>query len=151
MKLYTLTSTQHLPVSREEAWNFLSNPAQLENITADNMSLTPLEPLPQAMYEGMIIHYQIRPFLGIKLNWVTEITHIDEGQMFVDEQRFGPFRFWHHEHRLVEKGNGTEMQDIVHYAMPFSLLGCIAHVVFVRSMLENMFKYRKSVMKDIFS
>lgn len=143
MNLYTLTTTQHLPVSRHEAWDFLSNPSQLENITSSDMSFRPLAPLPPKMYEGMIIRYQIKPFLGIRMNWVTEITHIDEGHMFIDVQRFGPFRFWHHEHRLMETEHGTEMQDKVYYVMPFSVLGRVVHRVVIRKMLENIFEYRR--------
>ena len=150
MKMYTLTSSQHLPVSREEAWNFLSNPAQLENITADNMSFQVMDVLPQKMYEGMIIRYQIQLFWKIRMHWVTEITHMEEGTMFVDEQRFGPFRFWHHEHRLIETEDGTKMQDTVHYVMPFSIIGRIAHHIHIHQMLEDIFTFRKQQIEAYF-
>lgn len=150
MKMYTLTSSQQLPVSREEAWNFISNPTQLENITSDNMSFHVLDALPQAMYEGMIIRYQIQPLLKIRMHWITEITHMEKGIMFVDEQRFGPFRFWHHEHRLIENENGTEIRDIVHYVMPFSFIGRAAHKIRIRSMLENIFSFRKQQIEAYF-
>lgn len=151
MKIYTLTNRQHLPISREEAWNFLSSPAQLENITSDNLSFQPLAPLPLSMYEGMIIGYQLKPFLNIRMQWVTEITHIEEGKRFIDEQRFGPFRFWHHEHCLNESKHGIEIQDTIHYVMPFSIFGRIVHRVYIRKMLEATFSYRKQQIEAYFS
>ena len=33
-----------------------------------------------------IIQYIVTPVLGIKTNWVTEITHVVDKQYFVDEQ-----------------------------------------------------------------
>lgn len=150
MQMYTLTNTLHLPISREEAWAFLANPAQLENITSDDLSFRVLDPLPGAMYEGMLARYQIQPFSFIRLNWVAEIVHLKEGFRFIDEQRFGPFRFWRHEHRLVEKENGIEMQDTVHYVMPFSFIGRIAHRLFIRNMLEAIFTKRNEEIQAMF-
>lgn len=143
LKIYTLTSTQHLPISRQQAWKFLSNPSQLENITSSDLSFQPLARLPEVMEVGMIFRFQIKPFLGIRMNWHTEITHIKEGSMFIDIQRSGPFRYWQHEHRLIEKADGVEMRDTVNYAMPFSVFGEIAHRVFIRKKLEDIFEYRK--------
>ena len=150
MKMYTLIANQHLPISREEVWEFLSNPAQLESITSGNLSFQALDPLPKAMYEGMIIRYQIQPFLNIRTQWITEITHIEEGKRFIDEQRFGPFRFWHHEHHLFEKDGGSEIQDIVQYVMPFSIFGRVAHHLYIRKMLEDIFSYRKQQVESFF-
>ncbi len=54
----------------------------------------------QKMYPGMIITYKVSPVLGIKMNWVTEITQVKELEYFVDEQRIGPYAMWHHEHKI---------------------------------------------------
>ena len=150
MKMYVLKSSIQLPVPVEEAWNFLSNPQQLENITGNNLSLQPVRPLPDEMYEGIILEYQIKPILNLRINWVTEITHIEEKKRFIDVQRFGPFHYWHHEHALIENEHGTEMKDILHYVMPFSILGRFAHKLFVRRMLEDIFAYRQQKIGDYF-
>jgi ligand-binding SRPBCC domain-containing protein len=148
--MYALSNTQALPVSKNEAWEFLSNPTQLENITSDDVGFKPVGEIHEKMYEGMLMHYQIRPILGIRFNWVTEITHIEEGRRFIDEQRFGPFRFWHHEHQLVEDADGVIMKDLVHYVMPFSVLGRATHALFVRKMLEDIFRERTKIIETYF-
>jgi ligand-binding SRPBCC domain-containing protein len=150
MKMYILNSIQQLPISKEEAWTFFSDPSQLENITPDHMSMKPMQELPKYMYEGMVILYRIEPFFKINMKWVTEITHIQEGEYFIDEQRFGPFRFWHHRHRLIENKDGVELQDTVQYVMPFSILGRVAHRFFVRKRIENIFSYRKKQLEAHF-
>jgi ligand-binding SRPBCC domain-containing protein len=150
MKMYKLENRLLLPTSIEEAWAFLANPAQLENITSDDLSFRVLDSLPDEMVEGMLVRYQIRPFPLIRLNWVAEITYIDEGFRFIDEQRFGPFRFWHHEHQIIEVENGIEMKDTVHYVMPFSIIGRIVHRLLIRNMLENIFDYRNEEIRSMF-
>lgn len=151
MKMYVLNNVQQLSISREEAWAFLSNPGQLENITPEDMKMKALQKLPEYMYEGMIIHQRIQPFPKIYFQWVTEITHIQEGSYFIDEQRLGPFRFWHHEHRLIENKDGVELHDTIHYVMPFSILGRFVHRFLVRKKLDNMFSYRKKELEMYFA
>lgn len=151
MKIYTLSNSQKLPITIEEAWDFLSDPTQLETITSSDMEFKTVTPLPEKMYEGMLMHYQIAPLAGIRLNWVTQITHIEKGVRFIDEQRLGPFRFWHHEHRLIEMDDGIVMQDIVHYVMPFSFIGRIAHWTSIRKLLESLFKFRTEQIETYFN
>jgi ligand-binding SRPBCC domain-containing protein len=150
MKMYVLNSIQQLPISLEEAWNFFSDPSQLEKITSDDMALKVLHDLPEHMYEGMITRYRIEPFPKLYMQWVTEITHIQEGERFIDVQRFGPFRFWHHQHRLTEIKGGVELEDTVHYVMPFSILGRLVHLLVIRKRLENIFSYRKEQLEAYF-
>jgi ligand-binding SRPBCC domain-containing protein len=150
MKMYVLNSIQKLPITREKAWEFFSDPSQLENITSNDMSLEVTHALPKRMYEGMIIRYRMQPFPKWYIQWVTEITHIQEGEQFIDEQRFGPFRFWHHQHRLIEIKGGVELQDTVHYVMPYSVFGRFAHRLVVRKRLESIFSYRKDQLEAYF-
>ncbi|WP_059105005.1 SRPBCC family protein [Shouchella shacheensis] len=150
MKLYTLTSTQQLPISRKEAWAFFSDPNQLSNITPDNMTFKIMEAISENMHAGMIIRYRIRPFSWLQVQWVTEITHILKGERFVDEQRFGPFRLWHHQHIFTEVEGGVEVQDVVHYVMPLSILGRLVHRLIVRKRLEEIFSFRKKQLSTYF-
>lgn len=104
----------------------------------------------QKMYAGMIIAYKVRPLLGIPMNWVTEITHVREPYFFVDEQRFGPYSLWHHQHHFREVAEGVEMEDLVSYKVPLGILGRLANVLFVRKRLEYIFDYRYKVLEEIF-
>lgn len=102
------------------------------------------------MYPGMIATYYLRPLLGIRLNWVTEITHTKDQAFFVDEQRFGPYRYWHHEHHFKEIKEGVEMRDILHYAMPFGVIGQVVHKLSVEKKLQEVFQYRYKTLEELF-
>ena len=105
--------------------------------------------LPEKMYEGMIISYKVSPLLGIKMTWVTEITKVRDGHYFVDEQRVGPYRIWHHQHFIEETETGTLMKDIVSYQPPFGFLGAIANEILIKSKLEEIFNYRKQAVEKL--
>ena len=102
------------------------------------------------VYPGMIITYKISPLLGIKLNWMTEITHVKDKVYFVDEQRFGPYSLWHHQHHFKQIDGGIEMTDIVHYRLPFGILGNMAHALSVKNRLKEIFTYRYFKINEIF-
>lgn len=150
MRVYTLQSKQELPISIEEAWKFLSDPNNLPVITPSSMQFQIRGGVERPMYAGQIIEYIVTPLLGIKTNWVTEITHVSEPEYFVDEQRAGPYSLWHHKHFITEIKGGVMMQDIVHYALPYGLLGRWAHAVLVKPKLNAIFQYRKNKLEAIF-
>ncbi|MFC2135507.1 hypothetical protein ACFLTH_12915 [Bacteroidota bacterium] len=150
MKIYKLEYEQHLPVSKEECWNFFSNPVNLEKITPPDMNFEIKSELPDAVYAGQIIEYKIKLFPGVKASWVTEITQVDEGNYFIDEQRFGPYKFWHHQHHFIPTKDGILARDIVHYGLPFGFLGRIAQRLFIRRKLKFIFDYRKKVIDELF-
>ncbi|KQS53433.1 MULTISPECIES: SRPBCC family protein [Flavobacterium] len=150
MKLYTLHTKQQLPVSIETAWEFISNPKNLEIITPKSMQFKTLSGDEKEMFAGQIIHYKITPLFGISMQWVTEITHVQEQKFFVDEQRFGPYAFWHHKHFLKAIPGGVEMEDIVHYKLPMGLLGQLAHPFMVKPKLDEIFAYRRKKLIEIF-
>lgn len=150
MKLYTLHTKQLLPVSIETAWEFISNPKNLEIITPKSMQFKTLSGNEKEMFAGQIIHYKITPLFGISMQWVTEITHVQEQKFFVDEQRFGPYAFWHHKHFLKAIPGGVEMEDIVHYKLPMGLLGQLAHPFMVKPKLDEIFAYRRKKLIEIF-
>jgi len=148
--LYTLHKIQLLPISLEEAWDFISNPKNLAVITPDSMGFKTLSGDERAMYPGQIIHYTVTPVLGLRLQWVTEITHVANKSFFVDEQRYGPYKFWHHKHFLKEISGGVEMEDIVHYKLPMGIFGRMAHPLLVKPKLEEIFEYRQKKLIELF-
>ncbi|HSE84488.1 MAG TPA: SRPBCC family protein [Thermodesulfobacteriota bacterium] len=150
MKLHQLRRIQRLPVSIETAWDFFSNPKNLPLITPSSLALKITSELPEKMYPGMLITYNVSPIWGIPVTWVTEITHIAEPHLFVDEQRFGPYTFWHHKHFFKKIEGGVEVLDIVHYALPLGILGRFVNRLLVRSELEKIFTYRSQILEDLF-
>jgi ligand-binding SRPBCC domain-containing protein len=144
--LHCLTRSQNLPMGLTEAWTFFSNPANLCRITPDWLDFNLTCPPPAAMYAGQILTYTIRPLPGLWLRWVTEITHVREPRFFVDEQRIGPYRFWHHQHMFQETKQGVEIRDVVHYALPLGPVGNIAHALWVRRRLNDIFDYRQETL-----
>jgi len=150
-KIYRLQYEQVLNTSMDLAWTFFSRADNLEKITPSYMRyVVTSPPTDKPVYAGQIITYVIRPVLGIPLRWTTEITHVAEGKYFVDEQRQGPYGFWHHQHHFEEVPEGVRMTDIVHYAMPFGILGSIAHALFVQRQLRDIFAFRKAAIERLF-
>jgi len=150
VKIYRIDRKQILPITRSECWKFFSDPKNLQKITPPDMDFEIKSNLPNEMYEGQIIVYRIKLLPGVKINWVTEITHVDDGNYFVDEQRFGPYKFWHHQHMFKEVENVMEVQDIVHYAIPLGFLGRLANSIFIGARLDKIFRYRKDYLGTFF-
>ncbi|MGB5509777.1 SRPBCC family protein [Robiginitalea sp.] len=150
MKLYRLHATQQLPITPEEAWNFLSNPENLQKITPARMGFQILSGTERPMYPGQIIQYNVSPIPGIRTRWVSEITHVEPGSYFVDEQRFGPYSLWHHKHFIKKTDGGVLMEDIVDYKLPLGILGSLAHPIFVRKQLSEIFRHREKALTDMF-
>ena len=150
MKIYQIKSKQALPMTLDESWNFFSDPGNLSKITPPWLNLKITSDLPDKMYEGMIITYKVYPFLEIPSNWVTEITHMKEREFFIDEQRFGPYKFWHHQHHFKEVDEGVEMTDIVNYAIPFDPFSRPINSLFVENKVKEIFKFREEVLNKLF-
>ena len=150
-KVYSLKTIQHIPISLDTAWDFFSNPGNLKDITPTDMGFNVIsQHHGEKMYAGQIIEYKVSPVLGIPIYWMTEITHVEDKKYFVDEQRFGPYRLWHHQHHFKEVNGGVEMTDIIHYKMPFWFLGDIANSLFVSRQLKAIFDYRYTKVEEMF-
>jgi ligand-binding SRPBCC domain-containing protein len=150
MKIYTYHVKQNLPITIEEAWEFLSNPKNLKVITPDYMGFITLSGDDRPMFAGQIIQYIVTPILGIPTKWVTEITHVIDKKYFVDEQRFGPYSLWHHKHFIKEIPGGVEMEDIIDYKIPLGFLGQMVHPILVKPKLNEIFEYRRKKLIELF-
>lgn len=151
--LHKIESTQHIKSDISTVWNFISSPKNLAVITPAYMNFTVInetKPIDK-MYAGQIIEYQVSPVLGIKLKWVTEISHVEDSYYFVDEQRFGPYKFWHHKHFIKKVSDGVEMIDIVHYKLPFGFIGRLVNALFVKKQLKEIFNYRHKKIDELFN
>jgi ligand-binding SRPBCC domain-containing protein len=150
LKIYQFKAKQFLPISIGEAWKFFSNSSNLPKITPPWLNFEVTSQLENKMYAGMIITYLVRPLLNIPTTWVTEITHVCEPYFFVDEQRFGPYKFWHHQHIFRDAENGIEMEDIVSYAVPFGVIGRLANSWIISQRIKSIFKFREEVLDKLF-
>jgi ligand-binding SRPBCC domain-containing protein len=139
-----------LAITLDECWDFFANPQNLPNITPPWLKLRITSDLSDKIYEGMIITYKVQPFLRIPSNWVTEITHVKEKRFFIDEQRFGPYKFWHHQHHFNKVDNGVEIADIVHYAIPFESFSSIFLQNLIQKRVKEIFKFREGSIKKLF-
>ncbi|WP_373500416.1 hypothetical protein [Desulfococcus sp.] len=148
--IHTIERTQMLPISATAAWAFFSSPRNLPDITPPWLAFSLTSDPAETMYPGMILTYCLKPLKGVSMCWVSEITHVAEPRFFVDEQRIGPYRLWHHQHFFRETPEGVEMTDIVHYALKWGLFGDIAHRWIVRKKLDRIFDYRRDRLVEIF-
>jgi ligand-binding SRPBCC domain-containing protein len=151
MKTFHLTRRQILPTDPETAWHFFANPSNLRRITPPWMDFRITSRVPARIYPGLIITYRIRPLAGIAVPWVSEITQVEAPTYFVDEQRHGPYRFWHHQHRLRAVGGGVEKTDQVHYRLPGGLLGIGLHAILIRRKLDEIFRFRYHALQRVFN
>ena len=151
MAAHSIKTVQKIPISLDKAWDFFSNPANLQAITPDNMGFKVISKHHgDTMYSGQIIEYTVKPILGIPIYWMTEITQVKDKQYFIDEQRFGPYSLWHHQHHFKAIEGGVEMTDIVHYKNPLWLLGRLANFLFVKKQLKGIFQYRLKKTEELF-
>lgn len=148
--VYTLKAQQTIPLSLEKAWDFFKDPNNLAQITPPEMGFDISSPIDRMAYAGQIITYKIQVFPAIKVSWVTELTVVDAPHFFIDEQRFGPYAMWHHEHFFESLGKETTlMHDKITYKMPFGILGYVVHELLVRKKLRTIFSFRRKIIDEI--
>lgn len=149
-KVYSLKSYQKIPVGIEQAWAFFSNPSNLLSITPPFLNLKVTNDVfGTEAYPGQIITYSVKPLLGIPLFWMTEITQVVPFKMFVDEQRKGPYKLWHHQHHFTTIEGGVAMTDLVHYRLPMGFAGDIANALFVKNKLKQIFSFRYKKVNEL--
>ena len=150
MPVYTLERKQLVAMPQERCWRFFSDPGNLAQITPPALGFQVLSKMPSEIHPGMMIRYRVSPLLNVPVTWVTEITHVHAPHYFVDEQRVGPYRMWHHEHtfRAVD-AEQTEVHDLVHYVPPLGPLGAILNRLAIRPQLERIFDFREARLRAI--
>ena len=150
MGVLRLATTQVVSAPRDEVWAFFADPRNLAVVTPPWLRLRFTSPPPERVYPGLVVSYEVRPFLGFPLAWATEITQVVEGERFVDDQRVGPYRLWHHQHELRDVEGGTEIRDTVHYALPLGPLGDVIARQAVRPRVAAIFEFRRAVLRERF-
>lgn len=94
--------------------------------------------------EWEAVHFGIKQKLRIK------ITHMDKPNYFRDEQVFGAFKTFSHEHyfRTLES-NKTEKTDIMHIEAPLGFIGKIAEILFLKRYMTNFLRKKNESLKAI--
>jgi ligand-binding SRPBCC domain-containing protein len=147
VRVFTHASEQWLPRPLDEVFPFFADARNLEELTPDWLSFTVLTPDPIPMAVGTTIDYRLA-WRGIPLRWRSEIAAWDPPYRFIDRQLRGPYRLWHHEHRFEERNGGTDVIDVVEYAV---WGGAIAVSLGVRRDIQRIFDYRRERLVEIFS
>lgn len=151
MGIHQLYFSCKLPIDQKSAWKFFSDPKNLSKITPPGMNFRIRSKIEkEETYEGQMIAYTVSPVFGIPMTWLTEITHVKAPNYFVDEQRKGPYRIWHHEHEFISIPGGVEMHDRLTYEIPFGPFGEILNSLFIEKKIQEIFTYRKVVLEKMF-
>lgn len=151
MLAHTIKNVQKIPASQDKVWDFFSDPANLQRITPAEMNFRVISKYHgDTLYAGQLFEYKVSPLFGIPLYWMTEVSHVRAVDFFSDEQRFGPYRMWQHQHHFKTIPGGTEMMDIIHYKNPLGVLGRLANGWFVKKKLRHLFEYRFVKVEEIF-
>ena len=148
--LYTLYAKQIVDKEIDFLWDFFSKPSNLNKLTPEDVEFNIISGKSDDFYEGKIISYKIKPFKLVTLNWITEISKVKEGSYFIDNQIFGPYKMWHHEHHFKSNNDGTtEIIDKVKYKIPFYILGRISHKIFIKRKLIKIFNFRQKKINEL--
>ncbi len=145
-RAWRLTARMTLPHPIGQVFEFFSDAANLEAITPGRLRFEIRTPLPIEMRVGALIDYKLR-IRGLPVLWQTEITTWDPPHRFVDEQRRGPYRRWHHEHRFTAVPGGTLVEDIVDYDAPG---GWLSNALFIKRDLRHIFEHRQRALEEHF-
>jgi ligand-binding SRPBCC domain-containing protein len=150
--IYTLQTEQTVNLSIAAAWDFFSSPKNLQKLTPSHMGFTITSTVGEKLYPGQIITYKINILPGIKSSWVSEITQVKDQHFFIDEQRFGPYAMWHHEHWFESVADDkTIVKDRISYKLPLGPLGHLAQELFVKKQLKQIFNYRFTALTSLFN
>ena len=139
-----------MPIPIREAFEFFSNPRNLERLTPDLVHFQFLTPPPERVSPGTILEYRLRLY-RVPVKWRTRIESVEAPISFIDVQEKGPYAMWRHTHSFREvDATHTEIRDKVEFAMPLGPLGEIAYRVLVAGSLQQIFDYREAALRRLF-
>jgi len=149
MEFHTLKREQWIPRSIQEVFAFFADAHNLEQITPRWLNFKIQSVDSQPVREGTMIRYRLK-LHGLPVYWRTEIRQWQAPNRFVDVQRSGPYRLWHHTHVFEAHGDRTKMIDVVRYRLPFGMLGRLVNKLMVRRDVEKIFDYRRQTIEHLF-
>jgi len=143
---------QFIPAAPAAVWEFFATPRNLDALTPPDLTFRIVGDVAPRMYAGQMIEYRIGVLPGVTTRWLTEITHVREGAYFVDEQRIGPYRLWHHEHMFspAPDGRGVHMTDRITYDPGWGPIGGAVDALWIARKLAHVFAYRARRTAELF-
>ncbi len=152
MSVHVFKTTQLIPTSLEQAWEFFSSPKNLAFITPAQLKFRIISTLTsEKVFTGQLIAYNVSPLWNIRVKWISEIKEVRAPVYFIDEQRKGPYKMWRHQHFLTEVVGGIEMADEIHYKIGYEPFGDLINNAIVRKRIERIFRYRRKKIEQIFA
>ena len=151
MKIYRYRRAQTVPANLSDVWDYFSHPGKVPEVLPKSQKHILKSKLPRFIYTGMLFSFKTKALFGFSRNWTSMVIYENEPNYFIDEQKFGPFKYWHHQHIFTDVYSGVEIEDVIHYAMPFGFLGRIANKLFVAPRLRKIFDYRQKQISKLFS
>ena len=146
--VYTLTTWQWFPLSRDTVFPFFADATNLERITPDVLRVRVLTPAPIQTRPGALIDYRLS-LRGMPMRWRTEITAWDPPRRFEDRQVTGPYRQWLHTHLFEEADGGTTVRDEVRYRLRGpDLLTRPGNRLLVQPDVSRIFAYRHGALEQ---
>ena len=142
MNVHLLEREQRVARPLAEVFEFFARASNLERITPPWLSFRLAGEQASELRPATLLEYRLRVHV-IPLRWVAQIELWEPGRAFVDRQVRGPYRLWHRRHEFAPIGRDTIVRDRVHYALPASRIGELAHALFVRRDLEQIFDFRR--------
>ena len=95
---------------RADVFEFHADAANLARVLPRGVPLRSIGP--SRLAPGAIIRFRFGPFRGRGVVRLWEPPY-----RFIDEQTFGPFAMWRHEHRFTQVGARVWITDIVEFAL----------------------------------
>ena len=81
---------------------------------------------------------------GIPWRMTSRITAFDRPRRFVDEQIYGPFAHFRHEHLFATHQNATRMVDRIEFSAPLGVIGRAAERLVLAGYLKRLVRRRNS-------
>jgi len=81
-----------------------------------------------------------------------EPPHTDDGNIsafFEDSQERGRFSSFRHEHFFCQSGERTELEDRIHFSLPFGPLGRLAAKLFLAPHIRKLARQRFAMIKEL--
>ncbi len=135
---WRLDTAIFLPLTPEALFPFFADARNLEEITPPWLRFALVDAPAGPLASGALINYRLR-IRGVPIRWQTRIDDWDPPRRFTDEQKKGPYRRWHHEHRFFSMEGGTLMTDRVSFA---AIGGPLVRRFLIEPDLRRIFTYR---------
>ena len=140
---------QWVPHGIGQVFKFFSDARNLEALTPPWLGFRMTAMSTGEIADATLIDYRLR-IHGMPVSWRSRIEEWVPGERFVDSQVSGPYSRWHHTHTFEAAQGGTLIRDRVLYRLPLGALGSAMMGGKVRRDVSEIFKFRRSKIRELF-